>query len=188
LGLIVSESMIVKFHSYNAFVNRRQIMTAKLNFVRQQGFPNATPETCSYLYPALMWQPRIIGILFLVGLAFQAAPFFLALGALLWWNVFFPALNPFDALYNLVARPKCVPRLPAAPAPRRFAQAEAGTIIAAIGLALLGEVNLIAYALEGLALVSLGALIFARFCQGSYLYLLFTGQSAVANQTLPWSA
>jgi hypothetical protein len=161
-------------------------MTAKLNFVRQQGFPDASPETCSYLYPALMWQPRAIGILVLVGLGFQAAPFFLALGALLWWNAIFPAFNPFDAIYNLVVKPKGVPRLPAAPAPRRFAQAEAGTVILAIGMALLYETNLLAYALEGLVLASLAAVIFGRFCQGSYLYLLITGQSAAANGTLPW--
>ncbi len=163
-------------------------MKTKLNFVRQQGFPDASSEACSYLYPALMWQPRAIGILFLTGLAFQSAPFFLALGALLWWNVIVPAFNPFDALYNLVVKPKSVPRLSPARAPRRFAQAEAGTVIAAIGLALFGEVNLLAYALEGVVLVSLAAVIFGRFCQGSYLYFLITGQSAVANRTLPWSA
>jgi uncharacterized protein DUF4395 len=164
-------------------------MTAKLNFVRQQGFPDASPESCSYLYPALMWQPRVIGILVLVGLLFQAAPFFLALAALLWWNVILPAFNPFDALYNrLVAKPNGVARLGPAPAPRRFAQAEAGTVMFAIGLALLFEVNLLAYTLEAVVLASLGALIFGRFCQGSYLFLLFTGQSAVANRTLPWSS
>jgi hypothetical protein len=163
-------------------------MTSKLNFVRQQGFPVASPEECSYLYPALMWQPRVIGILVLVGLIFQAAPFFLALAALLWWNVISPAFNPFDALYNrLVAKPKGVPRLPPAPAPRRFAQAEAGTVMLAIGLALLSELNVLAYLLEGLVVASLAALIFGRFCQGSYLFWLFTGQSAVANRTLPWS-
>ena len=163
-------------------------MTAKLNFVRQQGFPDASPEECNYLYPALMWQPRVIGLLVLVGLVFQAAPLFLALGAVLWWNAILPASNPFDALYNrLVAKPKGVPRLTPARPPRRFAQAEAGTVMLAIGLALLGEVNVLAYALEGLVLASLAAVIFGRFCQGSYLFLLFTGQSAVANRTLPWS-
>lgn len=163
-------------------------MTAKLNFVRQQGFSDASPEACSHLYPALMWQPRVIAILFLIGLALQAAPLFLALGALLWWNVMFPALNPFDALYNLVVKPESAPKLPPAPAPRRFAQAEAGTVITTIGLALLAEANPLAYALEGLVLVSLAAVIFGRFCQGSYLYFLFTGQSAVGNRTLPWSS
>jgi hypothetical protein len=163
-------------------------MTAKLSFVRQQGFPDASPEACSYLYPALMWQPRVIGILVFVGLIFQAAPFFLAMGALLWWNVILPAFNPFDALYNrLLAKPKGAPPLPPARAPRRFAQAEAGTVMLAIGPALLSELNLVAYVLEGLMLASLGALIIGRFCQGSYLYWLFTGQSAIANRTLPWS-
>ncbi|MGQ0635205.1 MAG: DUF4395 family protein [Planctomycetaceae bacterium] len=133
------------------------------------------------MYPALMWQPRVIGVLVLVGLAFQAAPFFLALAALLWWNVILPEFNPFDALYNRLVKPKGAPRLTPAPAPRRFAQAEAGTVMLAIGLALLYEVNLLAYALEGLVLVSLGALIFGRFCQGSYLFLLFTRQSTVAR-------
>jgi hypothetical protein len=164
------------------------MMTSKLNFVRQQGFPDASLAACGYLYPALMWQPRVIGILVLVGLIFQWAPFFLALGALLWWNVIVPAFNPFDALYNrLLAEPKGVPQLPPAPAPRRFAQAEAGTVMLATGLALLSGLILLAYVLEGLILASLAALIFGRFCQGSYLYWLFTGQSAVANRTLPWS-
>lgn len=161
-------------------------MTSKLSFVRQQGFLDTSPEACGSLYPALMWQPRAIGVLFLVGMAFQAAPYFLALGALLWWSVILPAFSPFDAFYNrLVARSKGAPRLTPAPAPRRFAQAEAGTVILAIGLALFFEANLLAYALQGLVLVSLAAVIFGRFCQGSYLFLLFTGQLAAANRTLP---
>jgi hypothetical protein len=57
----------------------------------------------------------------------------------------------------------------------------------AIGLALLSEANLLAYTLQGLVLASLVAVIFGRFCQGSYLYFLITGQSTVANRTLPWS-
>jgi hypothetical protein len=69
------------------------------------------PEVCVYKYPALIWQRRAIGILVLVGLAFQAWPYFLALWALLWWNAALPGVNPFDALYNhLVAKPKGLPR------------------------------------------------------------------------------
>lgn len=163
-------------------------MSAKLNFVRQQGYPDTSLEVSNSLYPALMWQPRVIGVLALVGVILQSAPYFFALGVLLWWNAIVPALNPFDALYNfLVAKPKHMPSLTPAPAPRRFAQAEAGTIFLAIGWALLWQANLLAYALEGLALVSLGALIFGRFCQGSYLYWLLTRQSAFAHRTLPWS-
>ena len=108
-------------------------MTAKWNFVRQQGFKDASPQTCVYQYPALMWQPRAIGSLVLVGVLLQAWPYFLALGVLLWWNAALPRLNPFDALYNqLVVKPKGLSRLGPAPSPRRFAQAFAGILVLVI--------------------------------------------------------
>ncbi len=108
-------------------------MALKLNFVRQQGFLEASSDTCGYQYPALMWQPRAMGILVLVGLVLQSGPYFLALSALLWWNVIVPSLNPFDLLYNLlVARRKGAPRLNPAPAPHRFSQGMAGTFMLAI--------------------------------------------------------
>jgi hypothetical protein len=163
-------------------------MTAKVNFVRQQGLRDASPEACVYQYPALMWQPRGIGSLVLVGLVFQAWPYFLALSALLWWNVALPRLNPFDALYNrLVAKPKGLPKLGPAPSPRRFAQAMAGTFMLAIGLSLLWSWSTLAWALEALLLAALAGLIFGRFCLGSYLFLLFTGQGKFATRTLPWA-
>ena len=163
-------------------------MTAKLNFVRQQGFRDASPQACDYQYPALMWQPRAIGVLFLVGLAFQSWFYFLALSAFLWWSAVLPALNPFDALYNrVVAQPKRVPRLSPAPAPRRFAQGMAGSFMLGIGLSLLFGWSILAWALEAVLLAALAALIFGRFCLGSYLFLLFTGQAMFANRTLPWA-
>jgi hypothetical protein len=58
-------------------------MAANLNFVRQQGLRDATPASCAYQYPALMWQPRAIGVLFVVGLATQSPTWFLALWVLL---------------------------------------------------------------------------------------------------------
>jgi hypothetical protein len=163
-------------------------MTAELNFVRQQGFRDASSDACAYQYPALMWQPRAIGSLVLIGLVVQAWPYFLALSALLWWNVALPHLNPFDALYNyLVAKPKGLPGLGPAPSPRRFAQAMAGTFMLAIGLALFSGWRDLAWALEALLLAALAALIFGRFCLGSYLFLLPTGQAGFANRTLPWA-
>jgi hypothetical protein len=163
-------------------------MTAEINFVRQQGFRDASPEACSYQYPALMWQPRAIGILVSVGLVLQAWLYFLALSALLWWNVASPHLNPFDALYNrLAAKPKGLPRLGPAPGPRRFAQAMAGTFMLAIGLSLFSGCRALAWAVEAFLLAAQEARIFGRFCLGSYLFLLFTGQADFANRTLPWS-
>ena len=163
-------------------------MTAEVNFVRQQGLRDASPETSVYQFPALMWQPRAIGSMVLVGLVVQAWPYFLGLSALLWWNVALPQLNPFDALYNhFVGKPKHLPRLGPAPSPRRFAQAMAGTFMLAIGLSLFSGWRTLAWALEALLLAALGALIFGRFCLGSYLFLLFTGQGKFANRTLPWA-
>jgi hypothetical protein len=163
-------------------------MTAEVNFVRQQGFRDASPEACSSQYPALMWQPRVIGILSLVGVTFQASPYFLALSALLWWNVALPHRNPFDSVYNhLVAKPKGLPQLGPAPGPRRFAQAMAGTFMLAIGLSLLYGWRSLAWSLEGLLLLALAALIFGRFCLGSYIFLFVSGRAGFANRTVPWA-
>jgi hypothetical protein len=162
-------------------------MTAEVNFVQQQGFRDATSEACAYQYPALMWQPRAIGVLVLLGLALQSWLYFIALGVLLWWNVLLPHLNPFDAAYNyLVARPKGLPRLGSAPGPRRFAQALAGLFMLVIGVSLARGMNVVAWAVEAALVLALAALIFGRFCMGSYLFLVFTGQAGFANRTLPW--
>jgi hypothetical protein len=163
-------------------------MAAEVNFVRQQGFTDAPSEVCVYKYPALMWQPRVIGILVLAGLVFQAWPYFLAMWALLWWNVALPRFNPFDAAYNhFVAKPKSLPRLGPAPSPRRFAQAIAGTFMLGIGLSLFFGWTTLAWVFEAFLLAALAGLIFGRFCLGSYLFLLFNAQARFANQTLPWA-
>jgi Domain of unknown function (DUF4395) len=163
-------------------------MTAEVNFVRQQGFRDATSEACVYQYPALMWQPRAIGFLVVVGLITQSWAYFLALWALLWWNVVLPRFNPFDALYNhIVAKPKSLPGLGPPPSPRRFAQAMAGTFMLVIGVSLFFGLSILAWAFEALLVAALVALIFGRVCLGSYLFLLFTGQGRFAKRTLPWA-
>lgn len=163
-------------------------MSAELNFVRQQGWQDASTTSCAYQYPALMWQPRVIGVLVLIGLILQPWAYFLALWLLLWWNAVLPRLNPFDALYNaLVARPKGRPPLQSAPGPRRFAQAMAGTFMLGIGLSLYMDLHVLAWVLEGFLAVALIALILGRFCLGSYLFLVFTGRGEVARRTVPWA-
>ena len=163
-------------------------MTSELNFVRQQGFRDATAGSCGLQYPALMWQPRVIGVLVVIGLVLQSWRYFLVLGAILWWNVFLPHLNLFEATYNLlVAKRKGLPHAPQAPAPRRFAQATAGTFMLVIAASLAKGWNALAVGVEVALVLALAALIFGRFCFGSYLFLILTGNGRFANRTLPWS-
>jgi hypothetical protein len=49
-------------------------MSTELNFVRQQGFRDASPAACDYQYPALMWQPRAIGSWFWWGWRSRPGP------------------------------------------------------------------------------------------------------------------
>jgi hypothetical protein len=136
----------------------------------------------------------VIGVLVAVALFFQIAgmPFitarlFLALSAVLWWNVLLPKLNLFDALYNvLVASPPERPRLTVAPAPRRFSQGMAASFLLGIGVSLLMGWTIAAYVLEGFLVTALVALTFGKFCLGSYIFHLVTGQTRFANHTLPW--
>ena len=65
--------------------------SAQLNFIQQQGFRKATASACEFQYPALMFQPRLIGVLVVSGLVFQSWPLFLILSAVLWRNVLRPA-------------------------------------------------------------------------------------------------
>ena len=161
--------------------------SANLNFAQQQGFRDAGAPACEFQYPALMFQPRLLGVLVVVGLVLQAPALFLTLSAILWWNVLVPTLNPFDALYNsLVAGPKGLPWLTPSPGPRRFAQGMAATFMLGIGLSLLLGWQVVAWVLEGLLVMALAALIFGKFCLGSYVFHLLRGEAAFANRTLPW--
>jgi Domain of unknown function (DUF4395) len=161
---------------------------AKINFIKQQGFADANARTCGIRYPALMFQPRVIGVLVLAGVLLQAASLFLTLSALLWWNALMPTLNPFDRLYNsLVAVRNGSPALSAAPAPRRFAQGMGATFMLLIGVSLLAGWDMLAWVLEAFLLVALGALIFGAFCLGSLVFHLFTGNAEFAKRTLPWA-
>jgi len=162
--------------------------SAKLNFVEQQGLKNSKGPGCEVQYTALMFQPRLLGVFVLSGLVFQSWLIFLILSAILWWNVFVTALNAFDAIYNsFIAGPKGLQRLTPAPGPRRFAQGMAATFMLCIGIFLLLKLQILAWIFECLLVVALSALIFGKFCLGSYVFHLFKGEVAFANRTLPWA-
>lgn len=159
----------------------------KMHFVEQQGCGRMEGAACERHFSALMFQPRVIGVLVLVGLFTQSPSYFLALSGVLWWNALVPALNPFDAAYNVViARPRRFPPLGPAPAPRRFAQGMAATFLSGIGLSLLAGATLLAWILEGFLAAALLTLLAGRLCIGSYIYHLVVGRRSFANATLPW--
>ena len=162
--------------------------SAEVSFVHQQGFRSVADAECGARYSALMFQPRLIGTLVAVGLVTQAWLLFLVLGAIAWWSALVPLLNPFDAVYHaLVAGPKRLPSLAPAPGPRRFAQGMAGTFMLGIAISLHLRSWVLAWALEGLLVAALAALIFGKFCLGSYVFHLVRGEASFANRTLPWS-
>ena len=158
------------------------------NFILQQGLEDPVPKDTHRRFEALLFQPRLVGLVVLAGIAFQSPAVFLSLWAVLWWSALLPRLNPFDALYRLTlgARPGAI-RLGSAPAPRRFAQGMAGTFALAIGAMLRLEWFIAAYVLEGFLGAAIAALIFGRFCLGSYIYHLLRGNIEFAGKTLPWS-
>jgi hypothetical protein len=142
---------------------------SKIQFIRSQGFLDPQPD--DHLYAALMLQPRIVGGLTAIGVLLQTPWAFLALAAALGWSALIPTLSLFDAIYNhVVARPRGLPPLEAAPAPRRFATGLAAIFTLAIGVALLAESTSTAWVLEALLAFAVAAVVFGRSCAGADLY------------------
>jgi hypothetical protein len=160
---------------------------ARNNFIRQQGFERADASSCDSWYAALMFQPRVVGLVVLAGVLLQAWPLFLMLSAVLWWSAVVPELNPFDWLYNAVASAeKGTAGLTPAPAPRRFAQGLGGTFMLLIGLSIDSGLDTAARVLEAFVLVAIGLVIVGRFCLGSFVFHLLSGNGEFARRTLPW--
>jgi len=142
---------------------------SRIEFIRQQGF--TLRDADDRLYSALMLQPRIIGALVVLGALLQSAGLFAATSAVLWWSALAPALNPFDAVYNrFVARPRGFKPLPAAPAPRRFAESMAASAAFVIAAAILGGFTIAALVVEGLFVASAAAVVFRDFCGPASLF------------------
>jgi hypothetical protein len=163
-------------------------VSVKRNFILQQGLDDPPPQSCPPQYSALVFQPRVVALIVLVGLLLQSPAVFFVLSLLLWWSALLPRWNPFDALYNatLGARPGAAQLTPA-PAPRRFAQAMAASFTLAIPAFLILDWRIAAYVMEGLMLAAVTALAFGGFCLGSFIFHLLRGNAAFARRTLPWA-
>jgi hypothetical protein len=163
-------------------------MPAITNFLRQQGFPDAPADACNMRFEGLYFQPRIVFVLVLAAVILQSAVLFLAISAVLWWNVLAPARNPFELAYNRwIAAPRGRLPMTPAPAPRRFAQAMNAAFNLGSGLTLLLGWNRVSWVLQALLVVAFSLLIFGKFCLGAYVFHVLRGEVAFANKTLPWS-
>jgi hypothetical protein len=161
--------------------------TSDRNFILQQGLPAPSGTNCTRLSSALRFQSRLVGLLALVGTISQSASVFAALAALLWWSALLPRLNPFDFAYNhTLGRRSGAPMLGEAPAPRRFAQGMAATLATASAVSLAVGLRMVAVGLQAFFLLAVTALVFGRFCLGSFIYYLARGRAAFARRTLPW--
>ncbi len=168
-------------------VSKAKSPDAKRNFILQQGLDSPNEESCTIRYSALMFQPRVVGTIVVLAVFLQSPTIFLILSGILWWSALLPRLNPFDLVYNRTVgvRPGAV-RLSPTPPPRRFAQGMAGSFALAIGVLLLLGMGTAAVVIQVLLLAALAALVFGRFCLGSFVYHLLSGSSEFAIRTLPW--
>jgi len=163
------------------------------NFMKQQGFAEEPSATCDMHFAGLYFQPRIVGSLVAAGVFLNATgtntwKLFVLLSAVLWWNVIFPALNPFEQFYNRVlAAPRGKTILAPAPGPRRFAQGMAAAFMLVAGVSLLQGWTIVAYIFEAGLVAAFSMLLFGKFCLGAYIYHLLRGEFAFANATLPWA-
>jgi Domain of unknown function (DUF4395) len=156
---------------------------SQLRFLRQLGVTTPNPDRT--VYEALMFQPRIIGSLTLVGVLLQNPWLFLTLSAVLWWATLVPRQNLFDATYNaVVALPRGRPRLGVSLAPRRFAQSMAATVAMLIGVALVKEAVGAAWILEALLAAGVMAAIFGDFCGAAQLYTHLTQRNAGSSKSV----
>ena len=152
---------------------------SKVDFVRQQGF--ATEGCQDGLYSALMLQPRVIAGVVIAGVVVQSPWLFLGLSAVVWWGALVPRHNPFDAFFNRVmADPARLAAMPAAPPPRRFSQAMAGTLAMSIATALFAGASHAAWLIEGVFVAGSMSVVVRRFCLPAYMYHLLWPRTPAA--------
>jgi hypothetical protein len=145
------------------------MLPSKDDFIREQGF---TTDGCQEgLYSALMFQPRVITGVVISSVLLQSPWVFLALSAVLWWSALVPSHNPFDAFFNhVMADPARLTAMPAAPPPRRFAQAMAATVAMSIAMTLIAGASYAAWLFEGVFVVASLSVVVRRSCLPAYVY------------------
>jgi Domain of unknown function (DUF4395) len=160
---------------------------ADVNFILQQGFEAPERAQAPRFASALLFQAKLIGLIAVAGALSRSPAVFAALAALLWWSALLPRLNPFDFAYNrTLGRRAGAPKLTPAPAPRRFSQVEAATISTAAAVTMAAGAWVAATVFQAILLLAVAALIFARFCFGSFTYHVLRGHARFALDTLPW--
>jgi hypothetical protein len=160
----------------------------KYKFMQQQGFKVTDEASTQRHFDSLLFQPVIVGSLLMISIIFQLEIIFLSLGVILWINTLFPGLNPFERFYDLtIGRINNYPPLPPAPAPRRFMQGMAGTLMLLTGFFLLQNWMVAAYITEGFIAITFSLLLFGKFCIGAYIYHSLKGNKSFADVTSPWN-
>ena len=160
---------------------------SKRNFILQQGFPEPTVGTRDRQYSAILFQPRLLGLAFVVSSVLQLPTLFFALGVTLWFCVVAPRFNPFNAMYNGALRPHTGITLTPSPAPRRFSQFLGGAFCLSIATSLTMGFRMTAVVLEGF-LIGGTVTMLAGFCVGTFVFHLLRGHMGFAMRTLPWAA
>ena len=152
---------------------------SKIDFIRQQGF---TTEGCQDgLFEALMFQPAVIAGAVIASALLQSPWLFLALSTVLWWSALVPSHNPFDAFFNhVMADPKRLAAMPAAPPARRFSQAVAGTVALSIAMMLFTGALLAAWLLEGVFVLASTSVVVRRFCLPAFVFHLLWPRAPAA--------
>ena len=160
---------------------------SKRNFILQQGFPEPAAATRDRQYSAILFQPRLLGLAFVVGSYLQLPTLFFALGVILWFCVVAPRFNPFNVMYNRGRARFTGITLTQSPAPRRFSQFLGGAFCLAIAASLTMGFRMTAVVLEG-CLIAGTVTMLAGFCVGTFVFHLVRGQVGFAMRTLPWAA
>ena len=160
----------------------------KYLFMKQQGFNTDHNNSAERHFDLLLFQPLNVGAMIMLAIALQSFVMFLIVGSILWFNTVLPGFNPFERLLDRVTKgsAKHFP-LPPAPAPRRFMQGMAGSLMFMAAISMTYDFTNLSYVFQGFIALAFAMLIFGKFCVGAYIYHVLTGNVKFANQTCPWS-